>query len=40
MQGRHKDNLIPGLQLIRILAFEFPVRVIDQDQDSGSSTQS
>jgi hypothetical protein len=31
MECRHKDNLIPGLQLVRILALELPVGVVDED---------
>jgi hypothetical protein len=31
MQSRHEDNLIPSLQLIRILALKLPVCVVDED---------
>jgi hypothetical protein len=31
MECRHKHNLVPSLQLVRILALKLPVGVVDQD---------
>jgi hypothetical protein len=31
MESRHKDNLVPSLQLVRILALKLPVGIVDED---------
>jgi hypothetical protein len=31
MECRHKHNLVPSLQLVRVLALKLPVGVVDED---------
>lgn len=37
VQRRHEDDVVVWLQLVAVFAFELPVGIIDQDQDSWSS---
>ena len=37
MQSRHEEHIVALLQDIRVLAFQFPVRLVDQDKDARST---
>lgn len=37
MQRRDEHNLITTLELVRALAFQFPIRVVDEDEDAWST---
>jgi hypothetical protein len=40
MQRRHEHDTVASLDLICLVALEFPVRVVDEDEDAGASRQS
>ena len=37
MQGRDEDDLVAAFEFVRALAFQLPIRIIDEDEDTGST---